>query len=72
MRVMGLEDMFLVKDVRMANRSGKGSKTGSSSSQLSRSWPNEGRKSKKYHSVPGTRFSILRCVFLCFLQQVVC
>ncbi|KAG2577970.1 uncharacterized protein LOC120677523 isoform X2 [Panicum virgatum] len=55
MRVMGLEDMFLVKDVRMANRSGKGSKTGSSSSQLSRSWPNEGRKSKKYHSVPGEK-----------------
>ncbi|TKW09690.1 hypothetical protein SEVIR_6G119600v4 [Setaria viridis] len=55
MRVMGLEDMFMVKDVRMANRSRKGSKTGSSSSQLSRSWPNEGRKSKKYHSVPGEK-----------------
>jgi G patch domain-containing protein 2 len=53
MRVMELEDMFMVKDVRVANRSRKGSKTGSSSSQLSRSWPNEGRKSKKYHSVPG-------------------
>jgi G patch domain-containing protein 2 len=53
-RVMGLEDMFMVKDVRMANRSRKGAKTGSSSSQLSRSWPNEGRKGKKYHnSVPG-------------------
>jgi len=45
----------LVKDVRMASRSGKGSKTGSSSSQLSRSWPNEGRKSKKYHSMPGEK-----------------
>ena len=72
MRVMGLEDMFLVKDVRMASRSGKGSKTGSSSSQLSRSWPNEGRKSKKYHSMPGIRLSILRCLFPCLLQQVVC
>ncbi|RLN04657.1 uncharacterized protein C2845_PM13G08450 [Panicum miliaceum] len=55
MRVMGLEDMFMVKDVRVANRSRKGPKTGSSSSQLSRSWPNEGRKSKKYHSVPGEK-----------------
>ncbi|CAO2210613.1 unnamed protein product [Urochloa humidicola] len=55
MRVMGLEDMFMVKDVRMTNRSRKGSKTGSSSSQLSRSWPNEGRKSKKYHSMPGEK-----------------
>jgi G patch domain-containing protein 2 len=64
-RVMGLEDMFMVKDVRMANRS-KGSKTGSSSSQLSRSWPNDGRKSKKYHSMPGITLSSLLCVFLCF------
>ncbi|OEL28282.1 hypothetical protein BAE44_0010698 [Dichanthelium oligosanthes] len=55
MRVMGLEDMFMVKDVRIANRSRKGSKTGSSSSHLSRSWPNEGKKSKKYHSVPGEK-----------------
>ncbi|XP_062195440.1 uncharacterized protein LOC133898757 [Phragmites australis] len=55
MRVMGLEDMLMVKDVRMASRSRKGVKTGSSSSQLSRSWPNEGRKSKKYHSVPGEK-----------------
>jgi G patch domain-containing protein 2 len=53
-RVMGLEDMFMVKDVRMANRSRKGAKTGSLSSQLSRSWPNGGRKGKKYHnSTPG-------------------
>uniref|UniRef100_A0ACD5ZQ53 Uncharacterized protein n=1 Tax=Avena sativa TaxID=4498 RepID=A0ACD5ZQ53_AVESA len=51
--VMGLEDVMMVKDVRMANRSSKGVKV--SSSQLSRSWPNEGRKSKKYHSVPGER-----------------
>ncbi|TVU42391.1 hypothetical protein EJB05_08793 [Eragrostis curvula] len=55
MRVMGLEDMFMVKDVRMANRSRKGAKSASTSSQLSRSWPNEGRKSKKYHSVPGEK-----------------
>ncbi|KAL6639968.1 hypothetical protein ACP70R_022278 [Stipagrostis hirtigluma subsp. patula] len=56
MRVMGLDDMMMVKDVRMASRSRKGAKTGSSSSQLSRSWPNEGRKSKKYHqSVPGEK-----------------
>ncbi|KAL6599143.1 hypothetical protein ACP70R_046007 [Stipagrostis hirtigluma subsp. patula] len=58
MRVMGLDDMMIVKDVRMASRSRKGAKTGSSSSQLSRSWPNEGRKSKKYHqSVPGIKTS---------------
>ncbi|KAK3123154.1 hypothetical protein QOZ80_8AG0624880 [Eleusine coracana subsp. coracana] len=55
MRVMGLEDMFMVKDVRMANRSRKGAKTGSSSSQLSRSWPKEGRKGKKYHSILGEK-----------------
>ncbi|WVZ93577.1 hypothetical protein U9M48_039545 [Paspalum notatum var. saurae] len=54
MRVMGLEDMFMVKDVRMANRSRK-RLTGSSSSQLSWSWPNAGRKSKKYQSVPGEK-----------------
>jgi len=52
-RVMGLEDVMMVKDVRMANRSSKGAEV--SSSQLSRSWPNEGRKSKKYRSVPGER-----------------
>ncbi|KAJ1268299.1 hypothetical protein BS78_07G124300 [Paspalum vaginatum] len=54
MRAMGLEDMFMLKDVRMANRSRK-RLTGSSSSQLSWSWPNEGRKSKKYLSVPGEK-----------------
>lgn len=53
LRVMGLEDVMMVKDVRMANRSRKGEK--GSSSQLSSSWPNEGRKSKKYHSVPGEK-----------------
>ncbi|KAM0887925.1 hypothetical protein ACQ4PT_028678 [Festuca glaucescens] len=53
-RVMGLDYVMMVKDVRMANRSRKGAK-GSSSSQLSSSWPNEGRKSKKYHSVPGEK-----------------
>ncbi|CAD6244747.1 unnamed protein product [Miscanthus lutarioriparius] len=55
MQVMGLEDMFMVNNVWMPNRSRKGSKTGSSSSQLSRSWPNEGRKSKKYQSRPGEK-----------------
>jgi len=56
MQAMGLEDMFMVKNVWMPNRSMKGSKTGSSSSQLSRSWPNnEGRKSKKYQSRPGEK-----------------
>ncbi|KAL6839156.1 hypothetical protein ACP4OV_031047 [Aristida adscensionis] len=55
MQMMGLDDMMMVKDVRMASRSRKGAKAGSSSSQLSRSWPNEGRKSKKYHSVPGEK-----------------
>ncbi|CAM0885268.1 unnamed protein product [Alopecurus aequalis] len=53
-RVMGMEDVMMVKDVRMSNRSSKASKV-SSSSQLSRSWPNEGRKSKKYNSVPGEK-----------------
>uniref|UniRef100_A0A0E0EJZ4 G-patch domain-containing protein n=1 Tax=Oryza meridionalis TaxID=40149 RepID=A0A0E0EJZ4_9ORYZ len=55
MRVMGLDDVMMVKDVRMANRSRKGAKVASSSSHLSRSWPNEGRKSKKYQSVPGEK-----------------
>lgn len=54
-RVMGLEDMFMVKDVRMINRSRKGLKTGPSSSHLSRSLPNEGRKSKKYQGMPGEK-----------------
>lgn len=63
MQVMGLDDMFMVKNVWMPNKSRKGSKTGSSSSQLSRSWPNEGRKSKKYQSRPGIRFSISCSVF---------
>jgi G patch domain-containing protein 2 len=61
-RVMGLEDVMMVKDVRMTNRSSKGAKV-SSSSHLSRSWPNEGRKSKKYHSVPGIKSSTLLCCF---------
>ncbi|KAF0901216.1 hypothetical protein E2562_038675 [Oryza meyeriana var. granulata] len=55
MRVMGLDDVMMVKDIRMANRSRKGAKAASSSSHLSRSWPNEGRKSKKYQSVPGEK-----------------
>uniref|UniRef100_A0A0D9X6B0 G-patch domain-containing protein n=1 Tax=Leersia perrieri TaxID=77586 RepID=A0A0D9X6B0_9ORYZ len=55
MRVMGLDDVMMVKDVRMASRSRKGAKAASSSSHLSRSWPNEGRKSKKYQSVPGEK-----------------
>uniref|UniRef100_A0A0E0LTC3 G-patch domain-containing protein n=1 Tax=Oryza punctata TaxID=4537 RepID=A0A0E0LTC3_ORYPU len=55
MRVMGLDDVMMVKDVRMANRSRKGAKAASSSSHLSRSWPNDGRKSKKYQSVPGEK-----------------
>jgi G patch domain-containing protein 2 len=59
MQVMGLEE----NNVWMPNRSRKGSKTGSSSSQLSRSWPNEGRKSKKHQSRPGIRFSISCSVF---------
>ncbi|KAF8701412.1 hypothetical protein HU200_033575 [Digitaria exilis] len=54
-RVTRLEDTFMVKDLRMANWSRKGSKTGSSSSQLSGSWPNEGKKSKKYHRMPGEK-----------------
>ncbi|KQJ95945.1 uncharacterized protein LOC100845409 [Brachypodium distachyon] len=52
-RVMGLDDVMMVKDVRMANHSRKAAKA--SSSQLSRSWPNECRKSKKYPSVPGEK-----------------
>ncbi|KAL5229921.1 hypothetical protein ABZP36_028697 [Zizania latifolia] len=54
MRVMGLDDVMMVKDVRMANRSRKGVKATSTSSQLSMSWSN-GRKSKKYQSVPGEK-----------------
>ncbi|KAM3400533.1 hypothetical protein ACQJBY_005410 [Aegilops geniculata] len=53
-QVMGLEDVMMVKDARMANRSSKGSKA-SSSSQLSRSWPDAARKSKKYQRVPGEK-----------------
>ncbi|KAG8046934.1 hypothetical protein GUJ93_ZPchr0008g12857 [Zizania palustris] len=55
MRVMGLDDVMMVKDVRMANRLRKGAKEASTSSQLSRSWPNECRKSKKYQRVPGEK-----------------
>uniref|UniRef100_J3MRV8 G-patch domain-containing protein n=2 Tax=Oryza brachyantha TaxID=4533 RepID=J3MRV8_ORYBR len=55
MRVMGLDDVMMVKDLRMTSRSRKGAKVASSSSDLSRSWPNESRKSKKYHSVPGEK-----------------
>ncbi|KAG8087062.1 hypothetical protein GUJ93_ZPchr0010g7758 [Zizania palustris] len=54
MRLMGLDDVMMLKDVRMANRSRKGVKAASTSSQLSRSWSN-GRKSKKYQSVPGEK-----------------
>ncbi|KAL5223137.1 hypothetical protein ABZP36_027850 [Zizania latifolia] len=55
MQVMGLDDVMMVKDVRMANRSRKGAKEASTSSRISRSWPNECRKSKKYQSVPGEK-----------------
>ncbi|KAI5022568.1 hypothetical protein ZWY2020_059298 [Hordeum vulgare] len=53
-QVTGMEDVMMVKDVRMANRSGKGAKA-SSSSQLSRSWPDAAGKSKKYQRVPGEK-----------------
>lgn len=70
MRVMGLDDVMMVKDVRMANRLRKGAKVASSSSHLSRSWPNEGRKSKKYQSVPGKMPSLFSVVFSFMLSIV--
>ncbi|ONM01142.1 G-patch domain containing protein [Zea mays] len=55
MQVMDQEDMFMVNNVWMPNRSRKGMKTGSSSSQLSQSWPKDDRKSKNYQSRPGEK-----------------